>query len=201
MGLRCKECRYFIIAAVRINEERSNILLRRIPRKVRQKLLKKKMKELPELKFSNTPDIIRKKYLKMASEIDIEIYASILDKSNIDKAQKNDEIYRRLTKVILDKTLYEIKPNAELIITLDKCMTSRQREDLKVKLKQELKHIFNKTAKAEINHEDSKGNDALQVVDFICGAFGYKYNTAKQEGNSEMYVSLISKRIKFEEKI
>lgn len=201
LGMACRESRHFIITAVRINDERNNLLLKRIPKKVRQKLLKKKMKALPELKFSNTPDKVREKYLKMASEIDIGVYAIILDKAMISRTGKNDLVYRNLTKLVLDKALHGLGENASLIITLDKCMTARQREELRYGLRQELNHIFSKTANAEISHEDSKENSALQVIDFICGAFGYKYNTSKEGVNSNRYTSIICKRIKFEEKI
>ncbi|MDP3026280.1 MAG: hypothetical protein Q8N63_01120, partial [Nanoarchaeota archaeon] len=82
-----------------------------------------------------------------------------------------------------------------LNICLDRCMSISQRENFENYIKTEFFAIFQKIPKISISHESSIQNECLQVLDFICGAFGYKYNTARLDSNAEYYTDLIKNRI------
>jgi len=74
-------------------------------------------------------------------------------------------------------------------------MSISQRENFENYIKTEFLSIFQKIPKVKIAHESSTQNECLQVLDFICGAFGYKYNTAKQQEGAGYYTSLIKNQI------
>ena len=85
-----------------------------------------------------------------------------------------------------------------LMICLDRAMSLSQRENFESYIKTEFLSIFNRLPNVKIIHENSKENPALQALDFICGAFGYKYNTAKLKDDAELYTNIIKSRIVIE---
>lgn len=188
---------YFIITCVKIDDEKTNSVFRRIAKKVRQRKLSKKFKETPELKFSNSSDIIRNEFLTRAARLDIEIYSLIIKKEYTKKnLQENLPIlYNYLINILLERPLLKIKNDYELTICLDKCMSPSQRNDFERYTKTKFLTKFNEIPKILITHDNSELNGGLQVIDFICGAFSYKYNTEKLKGTSEKYVGLIKPKI------
>ena len=71
LGNNTRKGEYFIVTAVKVDKDEIDIALRRIPKKIRRKELKKKMKETPELKFSNSSEKIRMAFLKAATNADM----------------------------------------------------------------------------------------------------------------------------------
>jgi hypothetical protein len=197
LGMDCKECAYFIISAVKINHDTTNALFGRIPKKIRQRGLKKKAKETAELKFSNSSPLIREMYLKRAAELDIEIYSLIIEKKYTYDRLKDDLsiLYNYLIRALLEKVLPSVATNEKLVIVLDRFMSPSQRSNFENYIKTEFFSLFQKLPDIEINHEDSQNRNELQVVDFVCGAFGYKYNTTNLKGDCHHYVDIIGKRI------
>ena len=70
---------YFIITAVKM-EENADVEYCRIPKKIRQRELKKKTKKIAELKFSNSSVLIRERFLKRIANINLDVYSLIIDK-------------------------------------------------------------------------------------------------------------------------
>ena len=77
-------------------------------------------------------------------------------------------------------------------------MSLEQRNNFENYVKTEFLSIFNKLPNVVITHENSEQNPCLQVLDFACGAFGYKYNTKRLGEDSEIYTRLINSKIKLE---
>lgn len=80
LGFGKKGSKYFIVSCVVIDNEKTRIKFERIPKKIRQRTLKKKMKKQAELKFSNSSIRVRKEFLEKASKLDIKIYSVIIKK-------------------------------------------------------------------------------------------------------------------------
>ncbi|MBU3912947.1 MAG: DUF3800 domain-containing protein [Nanoarchaeota archaeon] len=197
LGFSKKGSEYFIITCVKIDDEKTNLDFNRIPKRVRQRIFSKKHKGLSELKFSNSNDEIRLDFLKRASKLNIEIYTLIIKKELAYEELKNNlpTLYNYLIKIILESPLKRLKNNLHLEICLDRCMSSSQRENFQNYIKTEFLSIFQKLPKVDISHECSGQNNSLQVIDFICGAFGYKYNTSKLSEGSDRYVKVIKDKI------
>lgn len=200
LGMDCKESEYFIITALKVDDEKTNIELKRIPKRVRRAILKKKQKKQTELKFSNSNNLVRESFLKKIANLNIEIYVIIINKKNTYKRLQNNLpiLYNYLIKILLEKVLDKINKNEKLIIFLDRCMSKSQRENFENYIKTEFLYLFKEIPDMLISHEDSQTNEGLQVTDFISGAFGYKYNTLNLQKDSDYYVSIIQNKVKIE---
>jgi len=185
---------YFVMACIKVNDEENNKNLGRIPRKIRQRKLCKKDHKCPELKFSNSSPLIREQFLSSASKLDIEIYSIIIKKEFTQEKLRNNlpVLYNYILKVLLEKPLVKLGRDSSLTIYLDKCMSKNQVENFENYVKTEFFSIFKDIPNIEIIHESSHNNSRIQVADFICGAFGYKYNSAKLKDDFSRYTDIIS---------
>ena len=71
-------------------------------------------------------------------------------------------------------------------------MNKNQRDNFKTYVMTEFLEIFSYLPDVEIRHENSLDSFGLQIVDFIAGAFGYKYNESK---DNLKYIILIKEKI------
>jgi hypothetical protein len=188
---------YFIITCIKVDDDGTNKNLQRIPKKIRQRKLCKKDQKCPELKFSNSSVLIREQFLSRAAKLNIEVSSVIIKKEYTQEKLRNNLpiLYNYLLKILLEKPLSRIGRNNSLTIFLDKCMSKTQVENFESYIKTEFLSIFQEIPNIEICHESSQNNEGIQVVDFICGAFGYKYNTAKLKNDCDYYTNIIQPRI------
>ena len=77
-------------------------------------------------------------------------------------------------------------------------MSKKQRDNFEQYIKTEFLSIFKVIPELNIIHENSQDDEGLQVVDFVCGAFGYKYNTANLKGDFQRYVDIFKDKIVME---
>lgn len=197
LGMDCKMGQYFIITAIKINNEKDNLNFNRIPLKIRKILYKKRDKKKSEIKFFNSSDSIRVKIIKKSATLNIEIFSVIINKNFVYDRLKNNLpiLYNYLIKILLEKVLTNLNKNDNLVIFLDRCMSFSQRENFENYIKTEFLYLFQKIPKVEIFHDSSQNNGGLQVTDFICGAFGYKYNTLSLKEGSDIYTRIIKDKI------
>lgn len=195
LGFSKRGSKYFIISAVLIQDEKTLKEFERIPKKIRQRKLKKSMKKLSELKFSNSSTVIREQFLTRAAVLDISIYSVIVKKENTnDKLADNlDILYNYLLKIVIEKATSKIKDKVE--ICLDKCMSQKQRNNFETYVKTEFLSHTKRIPDLKVKHEPSHNVAALQVIDFICGAFGYKYNTLNLKEGCDEFTLLIQDKI------
>lgn len=188
---------YFVLTCIKIDDERVHQSFCRIPKKVRQRKLSKKHKRLAELKFSNSSDAIRNDFLRRVAALDVEIYAVVIPKEKTNNELQNNLpiLYNYLIKILLEKPPTRIKSDLHLMICLDRAMSLWQRQNFEAYVKTEFLSIIRKLPKVEILHENSQQNPCLQVADFVCGAFGYKYNTAQLQAGAEKYLNIVKRRI------
>jgi hypothetical protein len=137
LGFSSLSSDYFLVVAVRIPDEKTNFSYCRIIKKVRERILKKKLRETNELKFSNSSDLIRKEVLIMVSKLDVGIYALIIKKQYTKQDLKENirVLYNYLIKRLLESVLRDVNRKEKLFIFLDKCMPASKQRILKIILK------------------------------------------------------------------
>ena len=168
---------YFTIAGLVVDEP---ISLRRIIKKARQRKLKKKIKELPELKANKTNKVIRKYILSKVASSECQIFAIAVDKSMI--MPRLYEVKDRLYNYICGILVNEIVSNYDLVhIIIDKKHTNTLiRENFNHYLIKKIKSRHNRII-IDISHRDSQSTPELQVVDFVAWAINRKFNTGDDE--------------------
>jgi len=189
---------FFIVSCVRIEDENNNKEFCRILKRVRNNVLKKKLKEIPELKFSNSGKIIREHVLRRISMLDLEIYTIIIYKKFMYKNLQDNlsAVYNYLIRLVLENALKNSDDNSRLEIYLDRCMSRSQRENFEKYIQTTFSNKFRNFQNAKIIHENSENNAGLQATDFIAGSIGYKYN--HEHENPDEYISIIKDKMRFE---
>ncbi|MDO8570849.1 MAG: DUF3800 domain-containing protein [Candidatus Daviesbacteria bacterium] len=165
---------------------------RSIFKKTRKNVLKKKQKEIPELKFANSTPQVRIKILKAIGKRSIKISAYILDKAGR-RIPDTPENYGIVAGFAISEVL---KKYPVIVLTFDKKYTKvkDQEEVERVTLKVVAK-VLKKGVLQFKEHGDSKANSILQMADFVAGAVSYKYNL-----NDKSYWELIKDLIEQENK-
>lgn len=186
LGFNPNSSNHIVIALLITN---SPFMIERCIKKIRKRKLKKKLKELPEIKFNKSSDNIRGKTLICIARENIEIAYIVLDKSRVNPTKQNhkQKIYNFIAGYLMRNLPYGNTVNLKLIV--DKRISNKViRADFDQYIKQ--KAAF----KADITHENSEYNKCLQATDFIAGAIFRKY-----ESNDSRFYDLIKDRIKIAE--
>ena len=173
LGFGDKSTNYFIITLL-VCDEGELPALRRIIKRVREKLIKKKLKKLPELKGNNSSDKIRKEVLYRFLRINVEIFTIILKKSKVYGylKEKKDKLYNYLANLILNECSFD---TANACLILDKSKSTRSlRDDFDRYIKHEIRKN-NSSCNLNIKHENSQKEQCLQVLDFISWAIFRNY--------------------------
>lgn len=179
LGFKSSSSKYFVITLLSCDEGEV-YYLRRIMKKVRQKIIKKKLKRYPELKGNNSTNKIREDVLDRFIDTNSEIFAIILEKSKVYEylKEKKDKLYNYLSNLIINECSFDT-PSICLIV--DKSKTNRSlREDfdnyIRINITQK-----NNGCNLKIRHENSQKEGCLQVLDFISWAIfrNYEYNDSK----------------------
>jgi hypothetical protein len=186
---------FYTISAIVVSGSVNDNKLKRIVKKIRQKKLKKKYKKKDELKFSNTNNTIRKAVLNEIIKLDVSIYSLTINKKRVTNNLRNkpDILNNYIMKELLDECLSGDlgKP---IHIHIDRHLPKNKQEELYDYITWTFAERLNKSPKVEFNHDDSKGNKAIQAVDFIAGAIQQRY----ENGNSEYY-TIIKHKLKHKE--
>ena len=158
-----------IIIALLITKEPNKI--ERCIKRIRLRNLKKKLKELPEIKFNKSDDNIRKKVLKCIIKEPIEINYIVLKKNKSNpnpfksytSQNHTHEIYNNITGQLLNSI--QLEKSGKIKLTVDKRTPNKLiRADFDQHIQQEVNF------KIDIVHENSEFNKCIQATDFIAGA-------------------------------
>lgn len=182
---------FFSVAIILITnpDEKS---YRSIFKKIRKIVLKRKQKEVQELKFANSTHQVRIKTLKAISKRSIKVSVFILDKAGR-RIPDTPENYGIVAGFAVSEAL---KKHPVIVLTFDKKYTKPkdQEEVEKTALK-----VVGKVSKKGVlqlkEHADSRTNSILQIADYIAGAVSFKYNL-----NDESYWEIIKDLIEQESK-
>ncbi len=182
--------RYLIVAIVLT---RNPWPLRKAVTKTR-KHLRKKLRNVPELKAWHTPKKVVARLLRYIAELDVEIVAVVLDKHTASVHPESEDRYR-LT--CAEAVWHCVERYTWLKLAIDRRYTN---EILRDKLEQS---IFVRAASASerttvglirIEHLDSTQEKGIQAADAVVWSLGQKY----ERGDDELY-NIIKDKIIVEE--
>lgn len=171
--------RYLIVAVVLARDPRP---LRKAVVKTR-KHLRKKLKNIPELKAKHTPQKVVARFLQYVVELDVEVVTAILDKRTAPVCSEPEDWYRL---VCAEAVWPCFEKYGWLYLVLDRRYTDKKR---RVKLNHSvLSKTFNsaqgpRAFMAEIEHLDSAQEKGVQVADAVAWSIGQKY----ERGNDRFY--------------
>lgn len=116
--------KYFVITLLSCDEGEVYIL-RRIIKNVRRKIIKKKLKNYPELKGNKSLDQTRKEVLEKFMKTNSEVFTIILDKSAVYEYLKNkkNKLYNYISNLILNECSFE---SSSVCLVVDKSFLKRR---------------------------------------------------------------------------
>ncbi|MFA6049187.1 MAG: DUF3800 domain-containing protein [Candidatus Micrarchaeia archaeon] len=178
---------YFTIVAL---ASRFPVALGRIAKRIRQRKLKKRLRELSEIKANNSTDAIRKSVLGMVACCDCSISAVV-----IPKAKVGDELFLHkewLYNYLCGLLFEHISLNTDVVdITVDRKHGNRLlQEDFNHYVESRIK-CKNGALFVKIRHLESNASSALQAVDFVAWAVNRKF-THKDSA----YYEIIKRKIR-----
>lgn len=161
--------KYFVIVAVQVREGK---LLERIIKRVRQRKLKKKLSEVPEVKgFNSTPEM-RRFVLGRIASLDCGVYVLAVDKKKVFPSlmATPNKLYNWLCRILCQQIQAK-----KIRIVMDKKYNNRLlRNDFNRYMKGQLSQ---RGIEASIEHLESHACPALQAVDFVAWAANRKYSS------------------------
>ena len=181
---------YFTIAGM---STENPIVLRRIIKRTRQRRLKKKLRELPELKANKTNKVVRMYILRLLNKYDVKIFAIVVDKSKImpHLYEVKDRLYNFICGILINEMLSDF---TEVYIVIDKKHTNTLiRENFNHYIERKIKSRY-KNIGIKIGHKDSQSTPELQVVDFVAWAINRKFNYGDNEYYAIIENKIINKR-------
>lgn len=183
--------RYFIIAALCTSNPKA---IYNIIKKIRQRKLKKSLKEVNELKANKSDNIIREAVLRKIFECtDCEIHIISVDKKTIKDYlfEHKNKLYNYIAGILVEHAQGNFK---KIFLIIDK-------KDKKGLLRDDFdSYILNYKArwnvKIGIEHKDSYADRGLQAVDFVAWAVNRKYNTS-----DDTFYKIIEPKIKHKKEL
>lgn len=127
LGFKDLSSKYFIITLLSCDEGEV-YSLRRIIKKVREKIVKKKVKKYPEIKGNNSSDNVRIDILQRFMKTNSEIFVIILEKSKVYEylKDKKNKLYNYISNLIINECSFD-SPSVCLIV--DKSKSNRSLRD------------------------------------------------------------------------
>ena len=183
----------YLLVAVVVTLKAGDKKLTKIPKRVRQKLLGKKLQQLPKLKFSNSDEKTRLRMLQMIADEDVEIFALVIDKGGRrinDSPLNNGIVLGNAAAMVLEK-----KPHVSL--TPDKKFTNPN--ETARYLETATKVIADKVPAGVLllkEPVESRRESLIQLADFVVGAVNHKYNR-----ENERYFKIIEKKVVSEKQV
>lgn len=176
--------RYFVIAALCCADPKP---IYNLVKRIRQRKLKKKIKDLSEIKANNSDDKTRNFVLNKLASSNCEFHIIAVDKTQVKDYlfNKKDKLYNYIAGILIQ---YAQVGYDEINIVIDKkYRSSLIRNDFDEYIKN-YKAKWN--AKIKIEHLESVQNLGLQAVDFVAWATHRKLNT-----EDDKFYKIIEKKI------
>ncbi|MFA5358120.1 MAG: DUF3800 domain-containing protein [archaeon] len=174
---------YFVIACLSTADPKP---IERIVKKVRERRLKRKMREVAELKANSSSEEVRIDVLQRLSRCDCKIDLIVINKKQVTEqlyGAKN-KLYNYVFGLLVEEMDFK-KSKVEIII--DKKDSNRL---LRADLDQYILKKIGKSEHIRITHVPSYASKALQVVDFVAWAAHRKYSF-----NEDLYYKIIEPKI------
>lgn len=162
--------------------------LRRIPKRVRTRILGKKLSQVPELKFYNSPKSVRRRMLEMIAQqpVQLAIYAVDKEGREVDDTPEN---YGVVVGSAVSVYLKEVHP--QLSLTIDKKYTSAGDRELFDQVIEQLAAAYAPEAMLSLEeHAESHRESIVQLADFVVGAAHQKYNR-----EDSTYLEIVNEKV------
>lgn len=183
-GVSPGSSRYLVVAGIVCSNLEP---LRRVVMRTR-KTLGKKLRQIPEFKASHTPSKIVSQMLSRIAQLDVRIYAAILDKQSAEPPADLEDWYRQIYGECIRLV---VAHHPRVTITMDRRYTQASLRD---KLVQTI--VTNAQlpgATLSFVMADSQNEKALQVADVVAWSIFHKYT----HGDTSFY-DLIEEKIEGE---
>ncbi len=164
--------------------------LARILKRLRERKLKKKLKELSEIKANNSSSDIKRWVLERLNRCDCSISAVAIPKAKVrdDLFSHKEKLYNYLCGLLFE----HISLNTDIVdITIDKKNGNRLLQDDFNNYIEKKINGRKTDLKVRIRHLESHASNELQVADFVAWAINRKFT----HGDSEFY-EIIKTKIK-----
>lgn len=134
----------------------------------------------------------RKQILRDIAELDISIYAVLIDKRKLSgEGFKYKKSFYKFLNNLLYKELYRTYPDLDLNVD-EHGGNSFMIEFKKYVEKHHTRTLF---GGSQFNMQNSKSNDFIQIADFIAGTLGYVFDELKKSEHSDEFLQIIRPRI------
>lgn len=143
--------------------------------------MKKSVKQIPELKFNNSNDIVKNRIFKCFAGADLDIAYALLWKEGVPShlQDKHQKMYNYLVASMVSKIVAHYRPTGKIEIVIDRSLNGLQREDFDDYLLYTMlngsQRDFISECNIKISHLDSRSDPCIQAVDFIAGAVHEHY--------------------------
>lgn len=193
LGFGPRASQYFVLAAVVVRDDQK---IRRCFKKIRQRKLKKSLRDLPEFKFNNTKGLIKDLILQCIADCDLDITYAVLRKNQVHSRLRDKQqiIYNYLTGSLISRIAYQYAIEGHIYVCIDKSTYSLERDHFDDYLTYRMfdNGAPNATSldQLAIEHLDSRTEPCIQAADFVAGAVHQMYRE-----NDETYYRIIEPRI------
>ncbi len=151
-------------------------ILQRSLKKLRQRKLKKRLRELPEFKFYTASDRVRELMFNKIEELDLVSGYVAVNKGRVHPGlrRKKKVLYNYLVRQLLDDAITLYDHERKIILVLDRLYSNKHLRD---SMDEYLGRMASRISKSDLKiiHKNSCDTAGLQFVDFICGAIWRHY--------------------------
>jgi uncharacterized protein DUF3800 len=180
LGFTQQSSEYFVMAAL---VPCNTLPIQRCFKKIRQQKMKKKMKQVPELKYNNTPPEMKRRIFRCLASCDLDIAYLILHKRQVPLhiRDKHQIIYNYLAASLVSKITACYGTFDPVNVIIDQSLYGLQKEHfddyLAYKMLEFPDNGIADRSRITIMHVDSQAEPCIQAVDFIAGAIHRKYRS------------------------
>lgn len=193
LGFGPRSSKHFVLTAIIARDPGK---VRRCIKRVRQQKLPKKYKTVPELKFHNSSQTIRKHVLGCLVRTDTDIAYAVLRKNQVYERLKSKPsiLYNYLSGSLIAKIITAYKLEGPVKVFVDRSLYGFERENFDNYLTWKAclgNHSEEQSLEPpEIEHIDSRQDRCIQVVDFVAGAINHRYSM-----EDPSYYNLIEQKV------
>ena len=173
LGFKKASSNVFVVSYITTNDPK---ILQRSLKKLRQRKLKKKMRELPEFKFYTASDRVKDLMFNKIEELNVVSGYVVVNKNKIYPGlrRKRKVLYNYLFRQLLDDVITLYGHERKITLILDRLYNNKHLRD---SMNEYLGRMASRISGSdlEILHKNSCDTAGLQFVDFICGAIWRHY--------------------------
>ena len=190
-----KPSKFFTVTVLAVYKQEQNKALINAVRRTLKRKLGKRLKNLFELKGSNTSLDVKKYFYRNLAGVDFILYALTLDKRRLypHLCKEKERIYNYIARLVMRHISFEnVYTSVELVV--DKSKSKPEIEEFNSYIIQDLKGRINPKVALFIDHYRSHENFGLQAVDMFAWGIFRKY-----EKKDMVWLNIFKSRVKVDD--